>query len=334
MDDVRDYIGQLGEFALIERLSRLLGPQNVAVGIGDDAAVFEQAGPNSLLATIDMQVDEVHFRKERIRPFDLGRRALAVNISDIAAMGGEPTAALISLALPTATTVEYVEDLYRGISALAAEFGVAVAGGNMTRTSGPLSVDIVVMGSVPKSEIILRSGARVGDILAVSGTVGVADAARRVMDRPEGIPRGREWDWVTHAQVPVPRVRIARGLAAEHIVTAMLDVSDGLAADLHQLCRASHVGALVSSRDVVPDVRVTRAAELLDLNPMDLCLFGGEDYELLVTLPQERVERAQQIAGDTGLCKIGSVVPANLGVRQISPAEGLRPLEALGWRHF
>jgi thiamine-monophosphate kinase len=164
-------IGALGEFGLIERIRNLIGPTTAVVGIGDDAAVLDVGSPDYLLATADMLVQGVHFGDDA-DPETLGRHALAVNLSDIAAMGGTPTFALTSLALPNSTTQGFAEGLYLGLRAEARRFDVAIVGGNISSTEGPVVIDVTLLGVVPRDELLLREGAQPGDALVVSGVLG------------------------------------------------------------------------------------------------------------------------------------------------------------------
>ena len=206
-------VGGIGEFELIDRLSGLVGGSAAVVGIGDDAAVLDFGGTDYVLATVDMMVQDVHFELRDTDPRLIGRRAIAINVSDIAAMGGEPSFALISLALPAECPVDFVERLYEGLRHESGLTGAGIVGGNMTRTSGPICIDVTVLGRVPKDEVVLRSGARAGDILAVTGTLGGAAARRlaRSSDQEDGSLQKSSIDGEPGS--PVSRVSAARRLA-------------------------------------------------------------------------------------------------------------------------
>jgi len=303
------------------------------VGIGDDAAVLDQEGADYLLATVDMLMEDVHFTGEAVAWFDLGRRAMAVNISDIAAMGGTPTAALTSLAARPDTPLQEIEDIYRGIRQEAEQFGASVVGGNITRTSGPMALDVALLGRVPKSEMILRSGAHVGDVLAVTGSLGDAAAARlgfqaSSLQDDEAFHTFR----LRHA-VPQPRVEAGRLLASSRLVHAMLDVSDGLGGDVQHLARASGVGAVIYSDRLPVSTTAQRVANSLEMDATSLALGGGEDYELLIALPEADVKQAQVQLGQIPLTVVGRVVPASSGCT-LETDSGREPLPVSGWRHF
>ncbi len=311
---------------MIGRIARIVGtPGNgVVLGIGDDAAVIDVAGPDYLLATVDMLVERVHFLADA-PPRILGRRALAINISDIAAMGGSPRVALVSLALPASTPEEWVVDLYSGIAEEAGTFGCSVAGGNLSRIDGPRCVDLTVLGGVPREELLTRSGARPGDILGVTGVLGT-EAARRALT-------GARTD--VDLPVPVPRVTAGRALAETRRVHAMMDISDGLSGDLRHLARASDVGAILYANRIPVSIAARRAGQFLGIDPLSLALGGGEDYELLIAAPEEDWEMLEASVGEkTSLYQVGTVLAAGEGIVLEQPGGTREPLDATGWSHF
>jgi len=285
-----------------------------------------------LLATVDMLVEDVHFRRDRPGAFEVGRRAVAVNVSDIAAMGGEPRFALTSIALPPALPLRWAEGLYRGIRHEADLLGVGVIGGNTARTSGPLTLDVTLLGRVAKPDLVRRSGARVGDVLAVTGTLGGATAARLLQERPGGAASDLEES--RRYSVPEPRVAAGRALASLHLAHAMLDISDGLASDVGHLAEASEVGAVIYEERLPISSPTRRIAQHLSDSPRDLALFGGEDYELLVALPEGAVEPARRALGQLPLTVVGHVLPQEQGVVLERGGGTREPLGAGGWRHF
>lgn len=316
-------IGQLGEFPLIGRLSSILGPDTAVVGIGDDAAVIDRPGPDYTLATVDMLVAGVHFH-EAVDPRAIGRHGMAVSVSDIAAMGGQPEYALVSLALPPLTPVSFVEDVYRGLDATCAAFGVSIVGGNMARAHGDLALDIVLLGRVAKGDLILRRGAVPGDVLAVTGTLG-----RIAADRRQAMQAGTSW-----SRDVEPRVSAGQSLAREHLVHAMMDISDGLGGDLYHLCQASGVGAVLYEDQLPVAIQLRRMAESAGLDPYVLALSGGEDYELLIAMAERDIERARAAAGAVPLTVIGTVLPRDQGITIERPGGHRTPLDRAGWQHF
>jgi thiamine-monophosphate kinase len=298
-----------GEFALIERFTRALPLRGagVVVGPGDDAAVLRLRRGEDLVATVDAVVEGVHF-DGRFSAADVGWKALAVNLSDLAAMGARPLHALVALALPPGTPARRVLGLARGLGACARAHGTAVVGGNVTRAR-ELSVTVTVLGAVPAGRALLRSGARAGDLLAVTGTLG--DAA---LGLAPGAPRAL----ALRQRRPTPRLAAGRALA--RVAHAGVDVSDGLAQDVGHLCRASGVGAIVEAARLPLSPAYRRAARRL-ADPLAPALGGGEDYELAVAIPPAALARARAAAarGGTRLTVVGRFV-AGRGVRVLGRA--------------
>jgi thiamine-monophosphate kinase len=330
----------LGEFGLIARLTRgLPQPPYVRLGAGDDAALLDCDDGSQIVATCDALVEGIHFVRAWATAEQIGRHALAVNLSDVAAMGGEPLAALVSLILPRATAVEWLDGLYAGLRAEAEAFGVGIVGGNVAATDGPLVVDITLLGRVPAGRALLRSGARVGDRLCVTGTFGAAAAGLLTLREPEGVGGATDpaVERVRAAlRVPQPRVSEGRALAAGAGVTAMIDVSDGLAADLAHLCERSGVGAVVEA-DALPILDATwDVARRYGRDAIELALQGGGDYELLFAVRPEQEARALAAASTAGCAAtaIGTVTEAASGLRLRRGDGGWVQLEPQGWDHL
>ncbi|MDR7483040.1 MAG: thiamine-phosphate kinase [Armatimonadota bacterium] len=319
-------IADLGEFPLLARLRRRLG----SAYLGDDAAVLPGTGDRAVLATVDAQVDGIHFLRDLMTPEQVGRRALAVNVSDIAAMGGRPTFALASLLLPAALEVSWLERMYDGLLAEAGRWGLDLAGGNISSTPGPLVIDVTVLGEVEPARVLRRCGARPGDLLFVTGSLGRAAAGLRLL-------RGgtRAGPLVEAYCTPTPRVREGLALAATGRVRAALDISDGLGSDAHRMAEESGVGAVVDAARLPIAGAVREAAERLGEDPLSLALFGGEDYELLLAAAPADAEAltAALVPTGTPLTAIGAVRPAAAGVSVRMPDGSERPL-AGGWDHF
>jgi thiamine-monophosphate kinase len=319
-------IADLGEFPLLARLRRRLA----SAYLGDDAAVLPWPGARAVLATVDAQVDGVHFRRDLMTPEQVGRRALAVNLSDIAAMGGRPAFALVSLLLPDALEVAWLERMYDGLRAEADRWAVAVAGGNVSSTPGPLVIDVTVLGDVEPNRALRRSGARPGDSLLVTGDLGRAAAGLGLLRA--GMPAGPLADAYC---TPTPRVPEGQALAATGRVRAALDLSDGLGSDVHRIAEASGVGAVIDAARLPIARAVREAAARLGADPLHLALFGGEDYELLIAAAPADVGTLVAALAPTGtaLTAIGAVRPAAEGVTVRMPDGTERPLTG-GWDHF
>src|SRR5512138_728353 len=273
-----------GEFALIDRFVRAVpaAGRGVAVGPGDDAAVLRLPAGEELVATVDAVVDGVHFDR-RSTWADVGWKALAVNLSDLAAMGARPLFALVALALPQRTSRARVLRVAAGLGACARAYRVPIAGGNVSR-AGELSVTVTAVGAVPEGRAVLREGARPGDLVAVTGTVG--DAAL-------GLLPGAPAALALRQRRPVPRLEAGTALAP--LVRAAVDVSDGLAQDLGHLCRASGVGARIGAADLPLSAAYRRAVAGAP-DPFAAALAGGEDYELVVAIAPASLEAARAAA--------------------------------------
>lgn len=331
-------VADLGEFGVIARLTAALPPHaGVVLGVGDDAALLDVGNAVSLLAaTCDAQVEGTHFRLGYATPEEIGQRVLAVNLSDIAAMGGTPQFALISLLVPPDLDAAVLDGIYVGLRAEAARFGVAIVGGNVAR-SERLAFDITLLGLVARDRALRRDAAHAGEALLVTGTLGAAAAGLHLLNDPALAARlaaGDRAALLAAQRTPEPRIAAGQWLA-RHGATAALDVSDGLAADLAHLCAASGVGAVVEA-ETLPIMAATRAvATALGMAPADLALFGGEDYELLFTAP---AEIAEGLAGNL-LAEVGT--PATI-IGHIRAEGGLElarmgqkvPLAPKGWDHL
>lgn len=333
------FITELGEFGVIRRIKQILGEKSPGeiVEIGDDTAVLKIPRDELLLATCDVQIEGRHFLKEKITPYQLGKRVAAVNLSDIAAMGGSPRYALVSLALPINTTVEFIEDLYKGMKESFGDFGAHIVGGNLARSSKEIFIDVTLLGTVVPDRVLLRSGAKPGDRVLVTGTLGEAAAGLQIL-RGKVKPGNLNVEPLIEAYLtPEPQVQAGQILAGLRCVTAMTDISDGLAGDIQRICEASRVDVEIWI-DQVPISPITRKlAEENHQNPLDWALYGGEDYQLLFTAPEREVERIistlrKEISVE--VTPIGSIQAPGTGNRLIDRDGTGLPLEAKSWDHF
>jgi thiamine-monophosphate kinase len=323
----------LGEFGLIELLrTRLPAGEGVETGVGDDAAVVALSGPAVL--TTDMMVEGVHFDLTLSAPADVGYKAVATSVSDIAAMGARPRYALVALGAPANTPLPVAEGIIDGIVEAGKEFGVTCVGGD-TVASPSLVLSLAIVGEAPESGVVLRSGARPGDALCVTGSLGASaaglsllrredDGARSLLERfpvlAESHRRGRA------------RVREG-GAAAAAGVHAMIDVSDGLAADAMQVARESGVGVVVEAAAVPLAAGVSEAAALLGTEAWTLGADGGEDYELLIACAPASVDSLRVAIGATGLSVAGRFTSGGDSYLETPGGERL-PLAGFGWEHF
>lgn len=320
-------LSELGEFGLIDRIRTLTGePPEGEVWIGDDTAILRAPG-GTILFTADLLVEGIHFDLGWTTPEDLGWKSIAVNASDVAAMGGTPRRALVSLAVRPGLEVDFIEGLYRGMRECCDRFGLAVAGGDTSRAA-QLVISVAMLGNPAGRRVIERRGAEPGDVVCVTGALGNAAAGLALLRA--GLP-GRSDLQAAHLR-PTPRVREAEVLR-RHLPSAMVDISDGFAADLAHLCTASKVGATVeAARLPVPDL----AGSGLALDALALALDGGEDYELCFTIPAPRAARAaREVESETGTAvhAVGEITEQAGGI-QLAIDGGTRPLVATGWDHF
>jgi len=299
---------------------RFRAARELTVGIGDDAAVLGVVPGSKLLVTTDFSLEGVHFRRDWHPPESVGHRCLTRGLSDIAAMGGIPVAAFLSLALPEDLPQNWVDRFLKRFLSLARRFSVPLAGGDTAQSPSGVLADIVVLGSVPKGKAILRSGARAGDRIYVTGRLGLSAAA---LNRLRNGQKLRPQSYPEHF-FPMARIAVGRYLQERQLASAMIDLSDGLSTDLSHICEESRVGALVNADDL-PVVEYSKAG-------LAFALHGGEDYELLFTAsPRKRVPR--KIAG-VAVTRIGEIV-ASRHARMWIESEGYRvPLKPAGWEHF
>ena len=305
-----------GEFELIERFTRPFARgEGVRVGIGDDAAVLRPPPGEELVATVDAVVEGIHFTRG-FTPEEIGWKALAVNLSDLAAMGARPLWALVALATPPTADAGRLARIGRGIAACARRHGLSIVGGNVT-AARELSVTVTVLGSVRRGRALLRAGARPGDLLAVSGTLG--DASLGIRPGAAAVLRARQ-------RRPRPRLALGRGVVG--IARAAIDLSDGLLQDLGHLCAASGLGARVEV-DRLPLSPAYRAATRGSRDPVLAALSGGEDYELLLAVPPSRLGALREAArrARTRVTLVGAL-EARPGVRVVRGGHLLHPRRA------
>lgn len=324
-------LGQIGEFGLIERIAaRVSASQEVNIGIGDDAAAVAPTPGTLTLVTTDMLVEGIHFDLSLTDAWSLGRKALSVNLSDIAAMGGKPRHALLALAIPRELPVEFLDTFIDGMLSRGTEFDVTLIGGDTCASPAGLTISITVMGEQRPEFVVSRSGARPDDLIFVTGTLGDSALGLELLRR--GV---RDGEAVTRHLDPVPRVREGVALAAAGFPTAMIDVSDGLLADLGHILRLSRVGARLELAKIPLSDSFTAKGYESSSDPLALPLSGGEDYELLFTAPQaaETAIRSLLASHATRVTVIGHVTAGGeLGV--ISPDGSDYHPRQQGYNHF
>jgi thiamine-monophosphate kinase len=336
----RKSVGEIGEFSLIDRIGKILPAtraKDLLIGIGDDTAVIRMDKRRALLVTCDIQVEGRHFRFDRITPYQLGRRAMAVNVSDIASMGGKPTFALVSLGLPGDFPVASYDRLFEGMRDELRRHGARIVGGNLARTEDVLVVDITLMGENDLSRVMTRGGARVGDRVFVTGRLGASGAGFQALKAFGGKVPARYRHLVACHLVPTPRVTLGRRISRTGVATAMIDLSDGLAGDLFHICTRSRVGAEIYPDRLPLPERIGEIAARSGKSAIDLALHSGEDYELLFTAPPGVPARTiRSLSRDSGIpiTEIGKIVRRKDGYCLVD-SQGIRtPLTPAGWDHF
>jgi len=326
---------QLGEFGLIDRIQKRFPPApSTVLGIGDDAAAILSSNKQHLLLTTDTLIEGVHFDPTFSTFQEVGYKSVMVNVSDIAAMGGAPRYILISLGLTDRQTVEAIDQLYKGIERASREAGIDLIGGNIAFSTGPFFISPTVVGEIPKKEMVTRAGAGEGDHLYVTGTLG--DAAAGLALLKKGIdtkPFGR---LVRRYRAPQARWREGRLLAKARIPSAMIDLSDGLSSDLGHLMKQSGLGAVIEAAQLPLSNPLQRATLQTGVDPIEYALNGGEDYELLFSVPKSKIKKLQKMIenGLIGARRIGRMVPPRTGFRLIDSSGRSRAITPGGWDHL
>jgi len=336
-------ISALGEFELIARLTAgLTSRADIDLGVGDDCAILDLGNDQLLLATCDSQVEGIHFTLRTSTPEQIGRKALAINLSDIAAMGGVPRYALVSLILPPHLPVAVLDSIYAGLCLEAEQYATAIVGGNIASAgkSDQLTIDVTLLGTVERGHAIRRDEARVGDILCVTGSLGDSAAGLHTLLHPDPCYPQQAQDFVQAIhRTPRPRIQEGRVLSqlGPQFVTAMLDISDGLSGDLGHLCERSHVGARVDLAHLPLSPEFHIVTEGASCDPFQWALHGGEDYELLFTVSPGKegmVSKAVQSATGTLVTVIGSMLPVGKGMRLLYPDGREDQLPVESWDHL
>lgn len=330
-------LSDIGEFGFIDRVAPLglVRSEGVIKGIGDDCAVISVNGPDYLLVTTDLLVEHVHFMLDWAAPEIVGAKSLAVNLSDIAACGGIPRDAFISLAIPRYIDVEWLDRFYAGMRAEAAEARVNLLGGDTTGSKGHLAINVALTGLVPADEVLFRHTAQPSDAIVLTGPTGRSAAGCDLL--LQGLRMGDEAarSLIESHVRPHAHLRHAHILAQSGACTAAIDVSDGLSSDLLHLCSDSGVGAVIREQDIPLDPEVTAAAAKLGKDPLDWVLNGGEDYVLLAGVKRGRLAELRGLFEQEGLgfFPIGEFVT---GTRiELQRADGTRrPITGRGWNHF
>lgn len=338
-------ISKIGEFGLIEKIREIVGigiDDNLIKGISDDTAVYKASPGKLQLLTTDAMVEGVHFDLTFTSMQHLGWKAMVSNISDIAAMGGVPRYAVVTLCLPQKISVEMVEDLYRGAVQACKKYSCLVVGGDTTAATGNTVISISLTGEVEPEKIVYRRGATVGDLICVTGHLGASQAGLKILlseknkfvnDTKNFKSNIEQYKTVLEKYLmPKPRLDISKILTQNIKVNSMIDISDGLASEVHHLCNNSVVGADIWEHNIPVDSNSQRVAAKFSENIIDYALYGGEDYELLFTLTDSEFEKLEKLTSDVTI--LGRIVEQSKGINIICENGERKMLGAVGWDHF
>ncbi len=334
-------VHEIGESGLIDRIRNLVEKKTgslkqVVLSIGDDTAVIKPSKGKLLLATTDTLVDKVHFDSKLTGAAKIGHKAMVSNISDIIAMGGVPKYALVSLGLPGNSCVEFVDNLYRGMMKVAGRYGVAIVGGDTVESPRNLVITLTLLGEATKKQLVSRSGAEIGDKLLVTGTFGDSAAGLELLIRRNGKMKKSYRQLVKRHQEPEPRAGESRIIAVKGLATSMIDSSDGLDVSVRSICRESRVGARVYPERVPVSSALrsfTGAGGKADGDSalMKYAIYGGEDFELVFTVPESRLGNA--LKSIPGTRCIGEIVPHKSGIKYVSNGRVAR-VKGGSFKHF
>ena len=336
-------ISQLGEFGLIDRITAPFPKfsDRVIKGVGDDAAVIRGEDGQAYVLTTDFLIEGVHFDLAYIPLRHLGYKSVVVNLSDVAAMNAKPIGITVSVAMSSRFPVEAVDELYEGIQLACERYRVDLLGGDTSSSRQGLAISVTAIGHAKEEQITYRSGAQAQDLICVSGDVGGAYAGYLVLDRekqvfldkPEMQPDLTDYDYVVGRQLkPEARLDIIDKLAALNIKpTAMMDISDGIASELHHLCRQSRCGATIYAGKLPIDYQTVAVAEEFKIAPATFALNGGEDYELIFTVP---IAAFEQIRSVREITIIGHMTNDPGIIQLVLDSGEAVDIEAQGWQHF
>lgn len=339
----RTDVNELGEFGLIEHLTANFPIHNPSSlkGIGDDAAVIDNGKFKTVVST-DMLVEGIHFDLMYTPLKHLGYKAVVVNLSDIYAMNARPKQITVSIALSNRFSVEALDELYEGIAAACAKYKVDLIGGDTTSAPKGLIISVTAIGQGEKDKLVYRDGAKVGDLMCVTGDLGAAYLGLQILEREKQIylanpgvqPDLDNQNYLVGRQLkPEARGDMINFFATNELVpTAMIDVSDGLASEIFHICKESGVGAFVEESGVPihPDAEMT-AISTFNLDPITCALSGGEDYELLFTIKPEDVEKVKFLPD---IYIMGEIVKKEDGIKLHTKGGNIHPIKAQGWKHF
>ena len=325
-------VNQIGEFSLIESIKKKIFAKDrqVLVNIGDDAAVIKSSPNRLLVFTTDTLVEKVHFDLRYFTFEEVGWKAMTANLSDIAAMGGLPKYALVTIGLPKSIESEEVLSLYRGMNKIARRYDCKIIGGDTTLSPRNLFVTIALLGEVEPGLFVERTEAQLGDLICVTGNLGESKAGLEYLKK---YGQGDHLLLRKHLQ-PYPRIQQARILVRNLKITSMIDISDGLSSELFHLTWENGLGAAVYEDKLPLSPSCRKLASILNLSPLSLALSSGEEYELLFTIGKKELKKIDSIKRKVNLSIIGEVVDQSKGIRLVQRSGKTKELKKTGFVHF
>ena len=343
-------ISQIGEFGLIEKIKNIVDISvddstiydNLLKGIADDTAVYKPSPSKLQLLTTDAMVEGVHFDITYTSLAHVGWKAIVSNISDVAAMCGVPRYATVTLCLPQKISVEMIEEFYKGVVSACKKYSCLIVGGDTTATAGNFVVSISLIGEVDPEKVIYRSGAKVGDLICATGHLGASHAGLKILLREKSrylesnaqfSPNLEPYKMIIEKYLlPKPRLDISKIISDSVKVNAMIDISDGLASEVHHICNNSGVGADVWEHNIPVHTYTQKIAEEFSEDVINYALYGGEEYELLFTLSDNDYEKLETLTADVTI--LGRITDKSKGINIVRESGDREPLQFSGWDHF
>ncbi|KUK11453.1 MAG: Thiamine-monophosphate kinase [Clostridia bacterium 41_269] len=331
-------VSDIGEFGLIDLIKNdtLYNPSDVVVGIGDDTAVLKHPPEKLLLATTDMMIENVHFVVMPDNGEQIGYRAMAANVSDIASMGGFPTHAMISIGVRPEMEASYIEQVYNGLKKCSKLYGVNIVGGDTVSSPQNLVINVALLGVVEQENYLLRSGAKPGDIILVTGYLGDSRAGLELITNRVKVSKKTEEYLLKRHYYPTPRVKEIRAALKAAPINSADDISDGLGNEIHEIASASNVGAVIWFDSLPISDAVKEVADLTKKDLLDYVLFGGEDFEIVMTADPENAELIAKVIKDetgTEATIIGKIVDRSEGILLFRDNQ-YKKIEKKGYIHF
>jgi thiamine-monophosphate kinase len=336
-------LSTLGEFGLIRKLEKQCQTlhTNVIKGVGDDAAILKTSPNKSLVASKDLAIEGIHFDLRFSKPKDIGYRTVVANMSDMAAMGAVPKFILVALAVPQSYSLDILQDLYRGFKKACLEYHISLVGGDTSASQSELFLSLTILGEVKTNMALRRQGAKTGDLICVTGTLGDSKAGlqifqRQIQQTKTTMPRPYELFLRKRHLRPTARLVLGQYLSQHRLAHAAIDISDGLSGDLAHLCQSSQVGAELREKDLPISRQCHIYATANNLDPVDFALIGGEDYELLFTVHRRHQSKLAAISRrlKTPITCIGIIRPKSFGLRLMLKDGTNKNISSRSYNHF